>query len=255
MSTNPVIEPSSEATLSRRGFLMKLGILFNALAGLVVAIPIVRYLASSVTPGRTNAYLSWVPLGRIGDFPEGETRLATFRNPYTMPSDGQTVDTACWVRRVEGDQFQVFAINCAHLEVCPIPLVPAIRSFHVSLPRRRVLPRRLTRLRAAGTWAFRVSEQNRGWSDHDSGWRVADTGRTDGESVCGETAVRMIAKVGKWFDQRLQLAAPIREAVGHPIPRSTASWWYVFGSAALTVFLLQSRYRNPAGADLRTAFG
>jgi ubiquinol-cytochrome c reductase cytochrome b subunit len=51
--------------------------------------------------------------------------------------------------------------------------------------------------------------------------------------------MRMIAKVGKWFDQRLQLAAPIREAVEHPIPRSTASWWYVFGSAALTVFLLQ----------------
>ena len=51
--------------------------------------------------------------------------------------------------------------------------------------------------------------------------------------------MRMIAKIGEWFDRRLQLAAPIREAVGHPIPRSTASWWYVFGSAALTVFLLQ----------------
>jgi hypothetical protein len=51
--------------------------------------------------------------------------------------------------------------------------------------------------------------------------------------------MRMIAKVGQWFDRRLQLAAPIREAVGHPIPRKTASWWYVFGSAALTVFLLQ----------------
>src|ERR1700735_1893418 len=107
----------------------------------------------------------------------------------------------------------------------PGPLVPAIRSFHVSLPRRRVLPRRLTRLRGAGTWAFRISAQDRGWSDHDSGWAVADTGRTDGESVYGEAAMRMIAKVGQWFDQRLQLAAPIREAVGHPIPRSTASWW------------------------------
>jgi ubiquinol-cytochrome c reductase cytochrome b subunit len=51
--------------------------------------------------------------------------------------------------------------------------------------------------------------------------------------------MRMIAKVGEWFDQRLQLAAPIREAAEHPVPRNTASWWYVFGSAALTVFLLQ----------------
>jgi len=49
----------------------------------------------------------------------------------------------------------------------------------------------------------------------------------------------LMGKVGAWFDERLQLAAPIREAVEHPVPRRTASWWYVFGSAALTVFLLQ----------------
>ena len=51
--------------------------------------------------------------------------------------------------------------------------------------------------------------------------------------------MRMIAKVGEWFDHRLQLAAPIREAAEHPVPRNTASWFYVFGSAALTVFILQ----------------
>ena len=51
--------------------------------------------------------------------------------------------------------------------------------------------------------------------------------------------MRLISQIGTWFDQRLQLAAPIREAAGHPVPRSTASWWYVFGSAALTIFLLQ----------------
>src|ERR1700690_3646493 len=49
----------------------------------------------------------------------------------------------------------------------------------------------------------------------------------------------MIDKIGQWFDSRLQLAAPIREAVEHPVPRRTASWFYVFGSAALTVFILQ----------------
>ncbi|MGC1619089.1 MAG: cytochrome b N-terminal domain-containing protein [Candidatus Acidiferrum sp.] len=51
--------------------------------------------------------------------------------------------------------------------------------------------------------------------------------------------MRLISRIGEWFDRRLQLAAPIREAIGHPVPRNTASWWYVFGSAALTVFLLQ----------------
>src|SRR6202140_2569941 len=51
--------------------------------------------------------------------------------------------------------------------------------------------------------------------------------------------MRLMSKIGQWFDQRLQLAAPIREASEHPVPRNTASWWYVFGSAALVVFLLQ----------------
>ena len=49
----------------------------------------------------------------------------------------------------------------------------------------------------------------------------------------------VITKVGQWFDRRLQLAAPVREAAEHPIPRNTSSWWYVFGSAAFTVFILQ----------------
>jgi len=49
----------------------------------------------------------------------------------------------------------------------------------------------------------------------------------------------MITSIGQWFDRRLQLAAPVREIAEHPVPRSTASWWYVFGSAALVVFILQ----------------
>src|SRR5215471_6270851 len=51
--------------------------------------------------------------------------------------------------------------------------------------------------------------------------------------------LRLISQVGEWFDRRLQLAAPIREAAEHRVPRNTASWWYVFGSAALAVFALQ----------------
>ena len=48
-----------------------------------------------------------------------------------------------------------------------------------------------------------------------------------------------LARIGRWFDDRLQLAKPIREAVEHPVPKKAASWFYVFGSAALVVFALQ----------------
>jgi menaquinol-cytochrome c reductase iron-sulfur subunit len=123
MTTEPVIAPSSDSTLSRRGFFMKLGILFNGLAAMVLAVPIVRFLLSSVARGQGKVYLSWVRLGDVTAFPEGETRMATYRNPFVMPTDGKTVDTACWVRRVAGDQFQVFAINCAHLG-CPVRWFP-----------------------------------------------------------------------------------------------------------------------------------
>ena len=43
----------------------------------------------------------------------------------------------------------------------------------------------------------------------------------------------------EWLDFRLKLGGPITEAVTHPIPRNTASWWYVFGSASFVLLLLQ----------------
>ena len=51
--------------------------------------------------------------------------------------------------------------------------------------------------------------------------------------------MRLIKSVGAWLDARLQLATPIRQTLQHPVPSKTASWAYVFGSAALTVFGLQ----------------
>jgi ubiquinol-cytochrome c reductase cytochrome b subunit len=49
----------------------------------------------------------------------------------------------------------------------------------------------------------------------------------------------MLKKVWQWFDQRLQIAGTIRDTAEHQVPRRSASWWYVFGSAALTIFMLQ----------------
>jgi quinol---cytochrome c reductase iron-sulfur subunit, bacillus type len=114
---------SNETLLTRRGLLTKLAILFNGLVAVVLAVPIVGFLLSAITRGRGNAYLAWVPLGTVSEFPEGETRLATFRNPSVTPTDGKTADTPCWVRHIEGGRFQVFAINCMHLG-CPVRWFP-----------------------------------------------------------------------------------------------------------------------------------
>ena len=106
---------SSTGAPTRRGFLLKLGIALNALAAALVAAPIVGYLLSPGRRKRMASALSWVALAETDTFPEGQTRMATYRNPFTRPWDGATADIACWVRRVPGGDFQVFAVNCAHL--------------------------------------------------------------------------------------------------------------------------------------------
>src|SRR5215475_12012556 len=48
-----------------------------------------------------------------------------------------------------------------------------------------------------------------------------------------------LVKIWHWFDERLQIGGAITDVAAHPVPARSASWWYVFGSAALTVFALQ----------------
>jgi ubiquinol-cytochrome c reductase cytochrome b subunit len=51
--------------------------------------------------------------------------------------------------------------------------------------------------------------------------------------------VRLIKSIGEWLDARLQVGEVIKETAEHSIPRETSSWFYVFGSAAFVVFMLQ----------------
>ena len=103
---------------SRRVFLFKISLLLNGAVGAVLAVPILGYLLGPAYK-KDSAYNSWVNLGPVSNFPEGETRLVNYRNPATTRWDGQTGDIPCWVRRISGSTFQVFAINCAHLG-CPV---------------------------------------------------------------------------------------------------------------------------------------
>jgi menaquinol-cytochrome c reductase iron-sulfur subunit len=109
--------------LPRREFFVKVGILLNGIVGVILAVPILRYLLSPIARSWQGGYEDWVSIGNLTQFPSGETRLATYRNPITTATDGQTADIACWVRNIDGKTFQVFAVNCAHLG-CPVRWFP-----------------------------------------------------------------------------------------------------------------------------------
>jgi len=101
---------------TRRDFLLMAGIGLNVVAGAMMGIPLLGYLLSSAV---RKYPLQPVSLGLVDSFPEGKTRFATFENPYHREWDGQSKDIPCWVRRVKGNEFQIFAINCTHLG-CPV---------------------------------------------------------------------------------------------------------------------------------------
>jgi len=119
---------SEENGISRRAMLVKVGIFLNSIVGAALAVPIVRFLLSPVMREQKFGYESWLSLGRLEQFPAGQTRLATYRNPVGNSWDGETDNIACWVRNVDDKTFQVFAINCAHLG-CPVRWFPQSSLF------------------------------------------------------------------------------------------------------------------------------
>ncbi len=106
---------------TRRNWLFIAGVAANVIAGAAMAIPLIGYAFSSFT--EKSDPRDWISLGPVDGFPEQTTRIATYRNPFTRPWDGKTADIPCWVRHVKSNEFQVFAINCAHLG-CPVRWFP-----------------------------------------------------------------------------------------------------------------------------------
>jgi ubiquinol-cytochrome c reductase cytochrome b subunit len=54
--------------------------------------------------------------------------------------------------------------------------------------------------------------------------------------------IRILREIGNWFEARLSLRATLQPMMEHPIPRGSAGpmgWWYVFGSASLTLLVVQ----------------
>ncbi len=140
----------SEREVSRRQFFVKLGVALNGLAAVALATPIVGYLLGPLFRAKDGGYQKWISLGELDEFPEGQTRLAKYKNPISNPWDGETDNIPCWVRRLAGRPVPGVR-NQLRASRMSGTLVPAVGIVHVSLPRRRVLPGWFARLGAAGT--------------------------------------------------------------------------------------------------------
>lgn len=115
------VPPSSGE--DRRGFLTWLTALLGTVATLMLAVPLLGYLLGPLKRKKPI----WHKLGKISEFPMGETRLVTFPNPLRQPWDGETGNTGVYVRylgrKADKDDFMVLAMNCAHLG-CPVSWFP-----------------------------------------------------------------------------------------------------------------------------------
>src|SRR5262249_30821453 len=83
----------------------------------------------------------------------------------------------------------------------------------------------------AAARALRVPVQDRRRTALGAGRRAADAFRA------GMTG--RLKALADWLDARTGLVSATGHTAGHRVPRSTASWWDVFGSAPLVAFVLQ----------------
>ena len=105
---------------------------------------------------------SWISLGRWSSFPKAKPawRHSRTPSPALRTAKPRKSPAGCGVSK--GSQFQVFAINCAHLG-CPVRWFPQSRLVHVSLPRWRVSTRtaRTPRVRRrAGCYEYHHKVEN-----------------------------------------------------------------------------------------------
>ncbi|HEY9793870.1 MAG TPA: ubiquinol-cytochrome c reductase iron-sulfur subunit [Candidatus Obscuribacterales bacterium] len=102
--------------VSRQEFLKLVAFVCSAVIALIVAIPSVCFMMYFLFVPQNP---TWVALGSLDDFKEGETVPVAFKSPYALPWDRISSKRTAWVRRLSAESFIAFAINCTHLG-CPV---------------------------------------------------------------------------------------------------------------------------------------
>jgi menaquinol-cytochrome c reductase iron-sulfur subunit len=117
--------PRSAMNPERRRVLTLLGVGLSGLAAAVVGIPVVGFI---LAPLFANPRGIWRAVGKVSQFTIGQTVKVSFTDPSPMEWAGVTALTAAWLRRIDADHFEAFALNCAHLG-CPVRWIAQANLF------------------------------------------------------------------------------------------------------------------------------
>ncbi len=109
-------DDSSTTLLSRRHMLMFVSIAAGGLASAIVGFPLVGFL---IAPLFRKEPAVWREVGTLNDFPVGRTSKVTFNDSSALAWGGEDSETAAWLRRVDEQTFEAFAVDCTHLG-CPV---------------------------------------------------------------------------------------------------------------------------------------
>src|SRR5689334_8078552 len=93
VSSSPRSAPALNPAPGRRSFLGWVTYGLGAVAAAATGLPFIGYVF-----GARKAPVRWLSVGRVADFPQGQTRLVTFDNPISQPWDGVVAHTGVFVR-------------------------------------------------------------------------------------------------------------------------------------------------------------
>jgi menaquinol-cytochrome c reductase iron-sulfur subunit len=109
-------EEDSGSLLTRRHLLMLVSIASGGLASAIVGLPLIGFLIAPIFRRQPPV---WRDVGPLAQFPVGETSKVTFEDSSAIAWGGADSETAAWLRRVDENTFQAFAVDCTHLG-CPV---------------------------------------------------------------------------------------------------------------------------------------
>jgi len=107
---------TSTSLPSRRDLLIFVSLAAGGIASAIVSLPLIGFL---IAPLFRREPAVWRDVGPLDKFPIGETSKVTLQDSSSIAWGGEDSLTAAWLRRVDQQTFQAFAVDCTHLG-CPV---------------------------------------------------------------------------------------------------------------------------------------